>query len=95
MAVQTARPLVPEPRNTLLYSVIIPAYNEAENVASVVECPPFSRIAIAAATAAGFAALTIAPCGQLRPGAPLASWLDADGSVAGEQAASNRQVSNA
>ena len=37
MSVHAARPLVPVPRNTLLYSVIIPAYNEAENVASVVE----------------------------------------------------------
>ena len=37
MAVHTARPLVPVPRNTLLSSIIIPAYNEAENVTSVVE----------------------------------------------------------
>ena len=37
MSVHAARPLVSVARNTLLYSVIIPAYNEAENVASVVE----------------------------------------------------------
>ena len=37
MAVQSSRPLVPVPRNTLLYSIIIPAYNESENVGSVTE----------------------------------------------------------
>ena len=37
MAVQSPRPLVPVPRNTLLYSIIIPAYNESKNVGSVIE----------------------------------------------------------
>ncbi len=37
MAVQSPRPLVPVPRNTLLYSILVPAYNESENVSSVIE----------------------------------------------------------
>ncbi len=37
MAVQSSRPRVPVPRNTLLYSIVIPAYNESENVGTVIE----------------------------------------------------------
>ena len=37
MAVTSSRPLVPVPRNTLVYSIIIPAYNESENVGAVIE----------------------------------------------------------
>ena len=37
MAVTSSRPLVPVPRNSLLYSIIIPAYNESENVGPVIE----------------------------------------------------------
>ena len=37
MPVHSPRPLVPVSRNTLLFSIIIPAYNESENVGSVIE----------------------------------------------------------
>lgn len=37
MAVQSSRPRVPVPRNTLLYSIVIPAYNESGNVGTVIE----------------------------------------------------------
>jgi dolichol-phosphate mannosyltransferase len=37
MARKLIHPLEPNPRNTLLYSIVIPAYNEAENIGPTIE----------------------------------------------------------